>query len=282
MGYYDIYGNTIGQTKLDDPKIKSLLSKISNKTARNGVIALFNEEYSFKSLDRALDVISMAKTEHDLQVVEAALQTTINEIREFNVHGSKCWNDGKASLYLFTLQYLILNLNKYELENSKNNYVSQLAFKYQNTCKKCIDLSVDLDIMNQQCLTTEYQQPENEDLKNFKFIDLKRVDAFNMRLNRYAVTRNKEDLFDTKDYLKGLPTKEQIDIILNKLILHFEKKYKLEKFTLKAYDEHLIEILNEINTIFATANKGVSRYINDALYNRLKVQEKDSTAGRLI
>ena len=279
MGYYDMYGNNlVRQAKLDDTKIKNLLSKISDRTAKSGIIVLFTEEHTLKSLDRAKEVLNTAKNEHDLQIIEAALQTAITEIREFNIRGSQYWDNGKTSLYLYTLQYLILNLNKLDLgNNAENKYTPKIVTKLQEMHAKCDELGINFNVMRQQCITTQYQRPDNDELRNFKFIDVNRVDAFNSRLKKYAVTHNKEDLFDSKQLYQTLPTSEQIDIIINKLTTHLERKFNITKLDLSTYDTRILDILQEINTLFTTADPGIVAYINKALYDRLNEQAKSNT-----
>ena len=282
MGYYDMYGNNlVQQAKLDDPKISNFLSTISDATAKLGIIAILTEEHTLKSLDRAWEVFNNAKSEHDLQIIEAALQTAITEIREFNARGSKYWDDGKTTLYLYALQYFILNLNKVDLGNTENKYIPQIVSKLQDMHTKCDELGVDFNIMRQQCITTEYQRPnDNEDLRKFKFIDSKRVDMFNTRLKKYAVTHNKEDLFESKNDYQILPTSEQIDIIIKKLTTHLEQKFHFKKLDLATFDANALDIMCEINSLFKTADPGIITYINDVLYRRLKAQEKDQNDNK--
>ena len=265
--------NLIRTTRLADQDVKAILANISDKTAANGVVALLNEEYPFHSYERALEVLSTSqKKENDLLIAEAALQTTINEIKEFNQRNPKYWSDQKTSLYLYTLQYIILHLSAFEKSIDKNNYKPRLVAKIHEISARCARLGLDIEIMRSQCLTTQYQQADNSVLRDFKFIDLERVESFSRRLKKYEITHKINDLYESNLY-QQLPTTSQIDAIIQKLITHMEKKFSI-KLDLQSYEKNCGPIINEINNLFTTADPGVVQYISEALKKNLEAKEQ--------
>lgn len=270
---YNQYDELTDHTALlDNPGIKATLDKMQNQTVIDGVKSLLNEKYTFRSFERALQVLSTAQDERDLQIVEAALQTTITEIKEFNKQGSKYWDDKRTAWYLFTLQYIKLRLNGFELANG-NKYKPRLVEKMKHLKDKCDKLGLDEEIITSQCTTTRYQQPDNEDLANFKFIDIERVDAFSKRLSKYAITRNEKDLYESSTYPQ-MPAPEQIKVILEKLVTHMEKKFGFPELDAQTYRQNFSAIAAEIYELFCTTDPVVVKGIIDAMTKLMEAKEK--------
>lgn len=265
---------------LNNPGIKATLDKMQNQTAVNGIKSLLGEDYTFRSFERALQMLSVAQDERDLQVVESALQTTITEIKEFNKQGSKYWDDKKTSLYLFTLQYIKLRLNGFELANG-NKYKPRLVEKMKHLKDKCVKLGVSEEVFTSQCMTTKYQQPDNEDLANFKFIDSEQVDAFAKRLSKYAITRNEKDLYEASAYPQ-MPSPDQIKVILEKLVTHMEKKFGFPELDLLTYNLNFPAIAAEIHSLFRTAEPAVVNGIIDAMTKLMEAKEQSFGDERSI
>ncbi len=279
MDYFDGFGkNLIRTTRLNFQNVKYIIVQINDKTATQGLVDLLNEEYPFPSYDRALEVLSSPKNENDLLIVEAALQTTIKEIKDYNRTNPKHWNEQKTSLYLYTLQYIILHLNSFKLLNSKeNNYKPQIVSQIIDLTNKCSKLGLDPEIMQSQCRTPKYQfnDPDHPALSSFYFIDSEMVDGFSKRLKTYSITHKPGDLFES-DLYQNYSLSSRDEAVFQKLILHMQNGFGIEKMDFKTYVEKCGLISKEIRKIFKSETPEKIQQINDAFRQYLEKKDNES------
>ena len=279
MIHFDKYGNNINLTaRINDPNIKIVLAQIQDKTAKDGIISLLEEEHTFHAFERALETLSVAK-KTDLRTIEALLQYTITEIKRIDKSNTNHWNDKKTSLYLYTLQYVISHLNIFKVSDGTNEYRSQLALKVEEATDLCKQLKVDINIMRKKCINTSYQQPNIKELREFKLIDAESLDIFIKQLKKYSITRKETDLNNIYNINDRLPLSSQIDPIIQKLITHMEKKIGIQKLDLQSYQKNCGTIINEINNLFSKTDPELVQYVAEALRKKLendaKINEPD-------
>jgi len=186
----------------DDPNkgtaLRHIISKIAsdNPTVIAGIESLLNEDVNFRSFRRVLPKLLLAKNEQQLQKVEAALQITANEIKDYDAKGSLYITHKKASLYLYTIQNLILNLDKWEFpENRINQYRPRLMVKLEDVRFKCGYLNISENVIRKECFSDAYKQPYDANLRSFEYLDEQLLDAFANRIRKYEMTRNSHDLY---------------------------------------------------------------------------------------
>lgn len=252
----------LGAESARKSSVHSIIAKVANnnKTVIAGIESLLYDELIYSTFERAIKMLLTAKTEAHLMKVEAALQVTSNEIQNYHAKGSQYLSKKKASLYLYTLQYLIVNLEKWKLPGKKyNGYKSQLSQKLYYARFKCKCLNISDDTLRLECFTDAYQQPYDENLRNFEFLDEKELDGFIKRIERYETTFNLDDLYKRKPFNELYSTVKNSNNIEN--LITYIKAYKgVKDFSLHYYTRN-----------FHAVNDIIAKYVgtNDlyAIYN---------------
>lgn len=255
----------LGSESKQKTQLRAILAKIAdnNQTVIAGIESLLAEEVIFRSFERALPLLLNAKTTAQLKRAEASLQITANEIKKYKDKGSFYISNKKISLYLYTLQYLIVNLGKWKLqENNANTYKPSLLTKLHYVKFKCACLGIKKDVIRSECFSTDYQQPYDDNLRNFEYLDDEELDAFIKRLARYEVTRNARDLYKKTSlsfHQEWVNDYNELEI----LIYHINANFSLRELTLKFYKDHTREI-----------NKIISKYLEtDDLFKIFEVSQ---------
>lgn len=236
--------------------IRGVISKIANnnKTVIEGIESLISENMLFRSFERAISLLVTAQNEKHLQRVEAALQTSVNEIKNYFGKNNSHMSDTKISLYLYTLQYLIFNLDKWKFSRKKhNNYKPILFLKLNYAEYKCKTCNLSTDLIRKLCFTDIYQQLHDENLQNFEFLDEQALENFIKCLDKYSLTHNVNDLYSGPK-LEKLDLKKDRDIEL--IIDYIQIRFQLKELTLHFYTRN-----------FHTVNEVIAEFIgNKDLY----------------
>ena len=278
-------GDSSGQKAV----IRSIIAKIANNnpTVTTGIESLMNEELIFRSFDRALSLLITAKNEQNLQRVEAALQVTINEVRNYNAKKSPYMGNKKTSLYLFTLQNLILNLDKWKFPNKKKNtFKPNLLLKLQYAKLKCAYANVNENWIRFECFSSAYQQPYDKYLSNFEFIDEQRLDSLINRLRKYETTKNPDDLYDSKtisDFRASIQKNNRFD----KVITYIEVTFGIKKLNLQFYTTNINAVNQAIAKYLGTNEIQTIYGVSEALRQHLVSQEQfkatmQGQTGRIV
>lgn len=254
--------DTIAQIAGDNPKVIA------------GINALLNENVILRSLDRALSLLVNARSENYLQAVEAGLQVTVNEIKNYHAKHSPYMNDEKTSLYLYTLQHLITHLGEWEFRNGEpNHYKPILTQKLRYVEIKGAGLGIRKDIIRRECFSKAYQQPNDQVLSKFEFLDEQRLDAFTKRLNRYEITQNPCNLFEsTKNFqnlLQTLSSPNYIKII-EKLIQHLKDNLEIMELDLTYLKQNIQVINTEIGKFIGSNDPQKIDSVNKAILQHLE------------
>jgi len=273
--FYDSYNNLtfeevpletfLGAESARKAAVHSIIAKIANndKTVIAGIESLMYDEFVFTSFERAITLLITAKTEQQLQRVEAALQVTTNEIKNNHAKNSQYISHKKASLYLYTLQKLIFNLDKWKLPGKKYNlYKPQLTKKLQYARFKCKYLRISDDTIRLECFTDAYQQPYDENLRNFEFLDEQELDGFIKRIERYETTHNSNDIYKRRPLNELYATAKNANNIDN--LIAYIKAYKgIRELTLHYYTRN-----------FHSINDIIAKYVgSNDLYNIYNIAE---------
>ncbi len=261
---------SVRSSQLTKETIQTVVSQIADELVVKGVYALIDEEYDFPAFIRAIQELAQAKTEKNLLVVEAGLQTTINQIIQYSKTSPKYWNNGKTSLYLYTLQNIILRLNQFKLLNTQGNkYKPQIIESVHMVSEKCAKLGINMNVMRSQCLTSKYKYPNNDKLRNFEFIDINLVTAFDKKLS--DLLAHKQHNLITKTYHTY-----DVNVGLQKFVEHMENMFNIKHLDLATYEENCGPIINELNKLLTRSNarKEEIPLVIDALKNYIKNRDK--------
>lgn len=276
----------LGDNSEENYALHSIIVKIANNnpTVAAGIESIMKGELSFRSFDRALSTLITAKNERALQSVEAALQVTIGEVKNYHAKGSPYMGNKKTSLYLYTLQTMILNLGKWKLPNKlRNTFKPNLLVKLQYARMKCAYAGVDENVIRQECFTTAYQQPYDKYLRNFEYLDEQRLDAFINRVRRYEVTQNPGDLYERRSY-EELYAETQKSNTLEKIVLYIESTFGIKKLDTDFYTRNF-HAVNEVIAHYIGSNELQKIYsISDLLKQYLEGREqfKATLNGRIV
>ncbi len=268
--------NFLGDSKLNNIALHSIIAKIAdnNPTIILGIESLLTEKIILHSFDRALATLITAKNDRNLQKVEAGFQTTINEVKSYSQQNSPFMTKQKTSLYLYTLQNLIFNLDKWNLPNQeKNNFVPTLKQKLQDVSARCSHLGITDDVIHRECFIADYQQPYHPVLRNFEFLDENRLDSFNKRLRKFELTRNPNDLYDVKVFPTARSTNQKNQAI-ETIIHRMEKKFKIKELDRNYYREHFNIFNQEIINIIGANDLPTIYEINDAITQYLEAKHQ--------
>ncbi|MCM1403903.1 MAG: hypothetical protein NC133_00110 [Prevotella sp.] len=267
------------------PFTKAKIAKIAgnNPKVMQGIESMLNGEVIFHSFERALSLLIIAKNEHYLQAVEAGLQVTINEIKNYYAQHSPYMDDEKTSLWLYTLQYLITNLGKWEFANKKeNHYQPSLMQKLRYVEIKGANLGLRNNTIHNECFTKDHQRPNDQDLRNFEFLDEQRLDSFTNRLNKFEITQNPHDLFDSTRSFQASQqsafTHNYVNI-LEKVIQHLQATLHVLEFDLTYLIQHAELINQEIAKYIGSHDQDKIDSINKAIFRHIEKQRQVKLAN---
>lgn len=239
----------------ENPAIHAIIAKIANNnpTVATGIESLMHCKLIFHSFERALSLLITAKDERVLQNVEAALQVTMKDVKTYNMKGSPYMGKKETSLYLYTLQTMILNLGKWKFPNKRHNtFKPNLLTKLEFVRMKCTYAGIEEEVIRSQCFTTAYQQPYDKYLRSFEYLDEQRLDSFIIRVRRYESTQNPADLYDRRSS-NEVYNNEQKSNILNKIISYIESKFR-KKMSLDFYTRNYVAV-NEVISQYIGSNE---------------------------
>lgn len=239
----------------NETALHHIISKIANNnpTVTEGIESLLGENINLRSFRRVLPMLLVAKSEQQLQKVEAALQVTENEIKEYHAKG--LISIKKVSLYLYTTQNLILNLDKWEFpEHRINHYRPQLMRKLEELRFKCGYLNISENVIRKECFSDAYKQPYDKNLRSFEYLDEKLLDNFTKRVRKYEMTRNSYDLYHGSKLTK-LNTKQSMvaNQTIETLIFVIESNLGIEELNSHYYSRNF-HIVNEIIAKYIRTN----------------------------
>lgn len=259
-----------------------IVTKVANNnpTVTAGIESLLREDLVFRSFERAFALMITAKSEQHLQRAEAGYQVTINEIKQYHASNSRYLDHKKTSLYLFTLQYLILHLGKWKFpEKRVNNFKPTLLQKLHEARLRCAYAGIGYDVLRQACFSKDYQQPYDKNLRNFEFLDEQRLDTFLANLKRYDTTRTAHQLYKLKSLSRdNAPT--QAENALEKIIRHVETTFGIKELNLHFYTRNF-HAINEVIANFIGTNKLPVIYnVAETLRQYLESQEQFKTTLR--
>ncbi len=254
--------DTIAQIAGNNPKVIA------------GINALLNENVIFRSFDRALNLLLNARSEHYLRAVEAGLQVTVNEIKNYHVQHSPYITDDKAALYLYTLQHLITHLGQWEFKNGEpNHYKPILTQKLRYVELKGASLGIRKDMIRRECFSKAYQQPNDQVLSNFEFLDEQRLDTFTNRLNRYEITQDPCNLFESnknfQTLLKTISSPNYIHI-MEKLIQHLKESLEIMELDLTYLKQNVQTVSKEVGKYIGSNDPQKIESINKAILRHLE------------
>ena len=242
----------IGSNSLENKALHAIITKVAgdNPTMISGLESLLTEKVLLRSFERGFCILITAESVRELHMVEAALQTTINDVRTLNDQKSPYMNDKKTSLYLYTLQNILMNLDHWKLpKNVRNNFVPSLKNKLRFAKFKSECLKISDDTLRRECYTTDYQQPYDPALRNFEFLDETRLDSYINHLRRYEITKNPRDLYSFKTITTPEIEDEKRIKVVKTLIKHMEKKFHIKEMDINYYKKNFNAINQELITL---------------------------------
>ena len=266
----------IGSNTPDNASLRAIIVKIAgnNPTMVSGLESLWTEEVLLRSFQRGLLTLVTAKNERALQTVEAAFQTTINEVKTYNAQNSPYMDDKKTSLYLYTLQNLVMNLDRWKLpHNALNRFKPALKEKLQYAKLKSISFGIGDDIIRRECYSTAYQQPYDPALRNFEFLDEARLNSYINHLRRYEVTQNPRDLYNFKTLTPPKITTKRTQAV-ETLIKHMEKKFQIKKMDLNYYKKNFYAINQELIEILDSNDIPKVSEVIDSIAQYLEAEQQ--------
>jgi|GEM_PF-3241676 len=268
-----------GTSTPESDALRTIITKIAgnNPTIISGLESLLTEKVILRSFERAILTLVTAKNERALQTVEAGLQTTINEVKMYNAQNSPYMTRQKTSLYLYTLQHLILNLDRWTLpKHAFNHFKPALKEKLQYARQKSMAFGITDDIVRRECFSTDYQQPYDPSLRNFEFLDESRLDSFINRLHRYEITQNPRDLYNFRSYTEPKGASEKTKAV-ETIIKHMEKRFQIKEMDLNYYKQNCNAINKEIVCIFGPDNLPAVVEIIDSVSQYLEAKQHFQT-----
>lgn len=194
----------VNNSRLDPQSRGYLVLKLTQKSRTMLETAAWmldkNQKLPFDGLDSALKHLKNANTSSSLGMVETFLQTQIDEIRKMepgieapgNQNTMTPENKNKC---LFLLQGMIRGLSTYNLGiNQENTYVPRLEQEEAQVMIEAANLGLDLDKVHQRIHTKEYQNPDNESMKDWEFTDLDQIQKLKEEMAHYKATHKDEYL----------------------------------------------------------------------------------------
>lgn len=262
--------------KPENIALHKIINKIAgdNPTVALGIESLLTEKIILRSFERAFSTLITAKNARVLHNVEAGFQTTINEVKNYHDQNSPYMTRQKTSLYLFTLQHMIMNLDHWTLPHHEiNDFVPSLKKKLKYARSKSKLLNINDNIVRRECFVTDYQQPYDPVLRNFEFLDENRLDSYINRLHKYEITKNPNDLYDAKMFPTSRVTNQKTKAV-ETIIKHMEKKFKIKELDINTYKKHYKAINQEVVNLFGADDLPAIYEIIDAITQYLGAKQQ--------
>lgn len=265
---------------LDQKKLNTLhaiIDKISggNPTVSLGIESLLVEKHRLPRFDHAFETLITGKNDTILRSVEAGFQTTINTICSASREKTKSYSQHETSLYLLTLQYLILTLDRWKFpKNTPNHYTPVLKLKLQTAYNLGRQLGLSEKDIRRQCFTTEFQQPYDPVLRSFLFLDEARLDNLISLLNKRDAANDPNFIHKIKSLSNISSATFQKDDKIESLIRFLQAKLKIKKLNLSEYEKHTNEIKKLIINMCEPDNYVQYYAIIDALKQNLETKHQ--------
>ena len=243
----------IGNEADKDTALRHIVSKVAldNPTVTAGIESLMKEEVYLRSFRRFLPMLLLAKNEQHLQKVEAALQVTANEVKEYKA--KDLITHKKLCLYLYTIQELILNLDKWEFPDFKiNHYRPKLMSKLEDVRFKCSYLNIPEVVIRKECFSDAYKQPYDNNLRSFEYLDEQSLDNFAKRIHKYEITRNSYDLYHNSKLTK-LNINDESNQTIERIIYVIEANLGIEELNSHYYTRNF-HVVNEVIAKYIRTN----------------------------
>ncbi|MBR4418839.1 MAG: hypothetical protein IKT33_02410 [Clostridia bacterium] len=264
----------LGKKNTAVSKMDLIIEKITNNLkVREGIKSILDGEILFRSFNRAITILLTAKNKAQLERADRSLQIAANEIKNYEKIGGSSIPHYQIALYLYTIQELMINLDKWKLPgNQETNYVPSIIEKLRNVKFKCACLGLNEDVIREECFSNDYQIPYDDVLRNFVYLDEEEVDAFLKRLSRYEVTQYYGDLYKKTLQSTWKVASEEYDIGI--ILCHIKINLGINRLTLKSYEENHWEIRKIINQYIGTDDIYPRTVLANALKDYLLKEEQ--------
>lgn len=263
-------------------KMHGIIAKIADNdpTVTAGLEGLINETLPLPAFERALTLLVTARTERQLQMVEAALQVTINDVKNHHAQNPLLMPTQKCALYLNALQFLITNLGRWNLrDNKKHNFQPAILQKLQNVSERSLSLGLDDTIVNAQCYSTAYQDPEHPVLQDFKLLDEDRLNKFHKNLQHYEsiknINRASSDAAKNQQLLQQLVTNQNYAEFLDRVVNHLKITLKVENIDADFVTQNQQAVSQGICLYIDSNNKQIIDQTMDDLVRHLNRRERN-------
>ena len=153
----------------------------------------------------------------------------------------------------------------------------QIVEKIHMVSEKCARLGININVMRSNCLTSEYKHPSSPKLRNFEFIDMNRVVAFDKKLSD-AITHKQYDA------IKKTYNAYDINVGLQKFVEHMEKKFNLKHLDIATYQEYCGPIINELTECLTKSNAKPEEFslVIDAFKKYIENRDKIKNDGHTM
>ncbi len=269
----------LGKKIVLSPKVDVIIEKITNNLkVREGIKMLLNGEIVFRSFNRAITILLTAKNKAQLERAEGSLQVAANEIKNYEINGGASISHYQVALFLYTIQELMINLDKWKLPgNKESSYIPNIIQKLNNTKFKCACLGINESVIRDECYSTDYQIPYDDVLCNFIYLDEEEINSFTKRLNQYEKTKSQYYNQFLKKSLQSSYNIQSKDYDASMIVYHIKLDLGIDHLNLKAYEENYWQIKKIISqylrtddiypcTVLATALKDL--LVKEELYNK--------------
>lgn len=257
--------------------LHTIIDKISggNPTVSLGIESLLAEKHRLPRFDHAFETLITAKNDTALRSVEAGFQTTINIIRSASQDEMNSYSKHEISLYLFTLQHLIMTLDRWKFpENKPNHYVPTLKKKYQTACQLGKAFGLNEKDIRRRCFTTEFQQPYDPVLRSFLFLDETLLDNLLNLLKKRDAAHDPNFIHKIKSISTVSSATTKKDEKIESLIKFLQAKLKIKKFNLAEYEKYTPEIKKIIINMCDADNYVQYFAVMDALKQNLETKQQ--------
>lgn len=257
--------------------LNSIIDKISgnNPTVSLGIKSLLVEKHRLPRFDHAFETLITAKNDIALRSVEAGFQTTINIIRAASNEQTQSYSKHEISLYLFTLQHLIMTLDHWKFpKNKPNHFKPALKQKLQTAYNLGKRFGLTEKDVRRQCFTAEFQQPYDPVLRSFMFLDEARLDNLLSLLNKRDMARDPNFIHKIKSVSTISSAASNKNEKIEALIRFLQSKLKIKKLNLTEYEKHSNEIKKIIINMCDPDNYVQYYAIIDALKQNLETKEQ--------
>jgi len=152
-------------------------------------------------------------------------------------------------------------------------YKPSLILKLQFVKTKCKCLNIGDDIIRSQCMTNEFQQPYDENLRKFEYLDEQALNDFTRRVNIYEKSRNMNDLTVPRSP-KFNTVKQKTNTGLEKIIFFIESTFNLKELTLHFYTRYFHYINEEVAKFIGSNDLYQIYTIADMIKEHLEKKEQ--------